>query len=838
MARRIYDILPPIVTGYEIRGKDALLSIITPEASVNLCRNPSFERGIDFWAAVEVSGGGASTEEQYSGAWSFKVIPNANPYSYAQTVITGLVSGQTYTFSLYIKTAPGIPFKAYIQKNVGGPIENTTTFLGRGVWQRVWVNFTASSSGDYQCTVGKNNSTSLAPFYIDAVQFENKTYATTYFDGDTKGLIATRADYLWTGAPHASTSIRTAQARNGGRVHNFDEFLFSLMSIRGLGKSPNYNAVTASGFKGNSYYQTTVDQERIIQLTGRLDADSPAALASARQAFGEAVSHHLTVPPQQLTLLYQRTACDGAPPGPVLELLCTYDGGLEGTTESDYSEVATPQFTMQDPALTREQSAGIELVTSGTITDADYILERLGLTGTQPGAWTSLDQGLVGGRVAAMGYGPDGLLYVVGLFTSAFGVANTAYVATWNDTTRAWASITPTPADGSIRCLAFDSDGTLYVGGTFANINGVAAAAVASYSGGVWSALGAGLDNSCLGMTIGFDGTLYVTGTFANAGGAAAAGVAQWNGAAWSAMGSGLSAGQGQAMATGLDGLIYVTGSFSTADGNTVNHITYWDGTTFQPMGTGLAGGTPAGAGLAIGLDGRVYLAGNFTSANGVSINGIGYWDGLAWYAMGTGVSGGAAEGQKVFVDPMTGMVYLGGSWITIDGIATPDSAARWNGSAWTPLDVNLPGTATLYAVAVAADGTIVLGFDQTGSATGASAINYAVNTGNTDVYPIMELAATGPLYSIRNVTTGAEIFFNLTLLPGERLHLEFDPAAIIVTSTFRGDVSRLVLPGSQLSNFFLMPGTNSLAVFLQESATVQNMLWWQPRYLSVDVAS
>jgi hypothetical protein len=184
----------------------------------------------------------------------------------------------------------------------------------------------------------------------------------------------------------------------------------------------------------------------------------------------------------------------------------------------------------------------------------------------------------------------------------------------------------------------------------------------------------------------------------------------------------------------------------------------------------------------------------------------------------------------------MTGMVYLGGSWITIDGLTTPDSAARWNGSAWTPLDVNLPGTATLYALAVSADGTLVLGYDQTGSAVGASAINYAVNSGNANTYPIMEIAATGPLYSIRNVTTGVEIFFNLTLLAGERLHLEFNPASIVVKSTFRGDVSRYVLPGSQLSNFFLMPGTNIIAVFLQESAAGQNMLWWQPCYLSVDV--
>lgn len=840
MRSRRYDILPPIVTGYEIRGDDTLLSLIVPEASVNLCWNPSFERNADGWSTSGMTSSAVSTEEQYSGAWSFKLSPNATLTSFAQFLVTGLLSDQTYSFSLYVLGSPGVPYSIYIDKDSpGSPVENTTEFIGLGIWQRVWVNFTATSAGDYKFSVGKNNSASTASFYIDAVQIENKTAPTTYVDGDIKGLVATRADYLWTGTPHASTSIRTAQARNGGRVRSFDDFSFAIMRIGGLGKSPNYNAVTPSGLTGGSYYQTTVDQERVIQIAGRFDGATPLVLSAARQSFAEAVNHHLTVPPQQLTLIYQRTACGGQPPGPVLTMLGTYDGGLEGNTESDVSELATPQFTMQSPEIVREQSAGAELLLSSTTIFCDYIVERLGSSSTTPGSWNHLSQGLVGGRVAAMAYGPDGLLYVVGLFTSAFGVANTAFIATWNDTTQAWASITPTNADGSIRCLSFAADGSLYVGGTFTTIDGVAANRVARYTSGTWTALGTGLNNSCLGMTIGFDGTIYVTGTFTTAGGGAAVRIARWNGSAWSAMGTGLTGTgipNGQAMATGLDGTIYVTGNFDNADGNAVNGIAYWDGNTFQAMGSGLSGGSVTGARLAIGLDGRVYVAGNFTAIDGVTnANGIGFWDGIAWYAMGTGVAGGAAEGSAVFVDPITGMVYLGGNWTSIDGITTPDSAARWNGSAWAPLDVNLPGTATLYALAVSADGTLVLGYDQTGSAVSSANVT-VTNEGNTSVYPVIDIAATGPLYTIRNITTGMEIFFNLTLLTGERLHLELDPSALVVRTTFRGDVSRFVLPGSQLSSFFLMPGENIIAVFLEATATVQTMIWWQPRYLSVDV--
>ena len=171
-------------------------------------------------------------------------------------------------------------------------------------------------------------------------------------------------------------------------------------------------------------------------------------------------------------------------------------------------------------------------------------------------SWAPLGTGLqpAVSTTAVFGYGmafdSDGDLYVGGTFNTAGGVANTKYLAKWTIGTAGasavWVSITPTVIVGSQIRTIINIGGDLYIGGTFTTINGVAAANICNYvvGTGIFTALGAGLTGGtlvCNGLNY-YDGLLYASGTFTTAGAVASQNIAYWNigTLTWGAMGTGL----------------------------------------------------------------------------------------------------------------------------------------------------------------------------------------------------------------------------------------------------------------------------------------------------------
>ena len=174
----------------------------------------------------------------------------------------------------------------------------------------------------------------------------------------------------------------------------------------------------------------------------------------------------------------------------------------------------------------------------------------------------------------------SGNLYAAGKFTSAGGVADTAYFAKWDGTE--WSSLGvfaggSTPA----RIIAIDKADNIYVGGDFTSIDADGGLTfVAKYDGAAWSALGSGVNSGVWCFKFTESGLLYVGGNFTTAGGNTAAKIAAWNGAAWTALGSGLN---GVPVVLELvNGLLYCGGLFTTAGGlSTTDKAAVWNGSTW-----------------------------------------------------------------------------------------------------------------------------------------------------------------------------------------------------------------------------------------------------------------
>jgi hypothetical protein len=234
-------------------------------------------------------------------------------------------------------------------------------------------------------------------------------------------------------------------------------------------------------------------------------------------------------------------------------------------------------------------------------------------------------------------------LYVGGEFQDGAGIASADYLLACDlasgesrTTILDRAPDEDHPFSGSVYALAADSDGTLYAGGGFSNLeNDPSADNLASLpSGGTWQHMGTGgppcgcaVTGFVRGLTtIGTD--LYI-GTDANnvAGILEADHVARWDGSAWHAVGAKTGGGNGWFPTTasihaltGVGANLFATGSFQNANGDArADDVAWFDGSDWHPVGSDGAGGGPwSGEGHALALiDRQLYAAGSFTSAGG-----------------------------------------------------------------------------------------------------------------------------------------------------------------------------------------------------------------------------
>jgi hypothetical protein len=250
-----------------------------------------------------------------------------------------------------------------------------------------------------------------------------------------------------------------------------------------------------------------------------------------------------------------------------------------------------------------------------------------------------------------------------------------------------WVSLVPgiPGANGPVQAFATDSNGNLYVGGSFSIICTVVASNIAKWDGTNWSALGSGVDGPVSALAV-IGTNLYVGGSFAHAGTAAAVGIAQWNGNAWSALAPGpldADSYSGVKALMGMGNDLYVGGWYSTNA-----FIAKWDGVAWYALGSGV-GGALYNSVNALAVSGaNLYVGGEFTTAGGVWVGNVAKWDGSTWSALGGGVSSSYLSSHEPWVSALAvsgANLYVGGNFTTASGLHATN-VAKWDGSGWSSL--------------------------------------------------------------------------------------------------------------------------------------------------------
>lgn len=291
-------------------------------------------------------------------------------------------------------------------------------------------------------------------------------------------------------------------------------------------------------------------------------------------------------------------------------------------------------------------------------------------------------------------------LYVGGEFTDAGGVASADHIAKWDGT--AWSGFAP--LNGGVYSIAL-AGGKLFAGGVFTNAGGDPNADfLAVWNGSAWgpfcNAAGPAFNGNVFALQV-IGNTLYVGGTFQNGAGIAAADYLLacdlTTGASSSTIANDGDMGPVYALTADDDGTLYAGGGFNNVAGDlAIDYIGAYDG-SWHAMGSGPGdGGGPIDTFVrALASDGtNVYVGTDASAIGGVSgANHVARWDG-AWHAMGFNYFSTLTSINALAVDGP--LVFAGGSFQNASGDPLADEIVYWDGFAWRPLGSNGAGDGPL----------------------------------------------------------------------------------------------------------------------------------------------
>lgn len=797
-----------------------MVSVLIPPAAdiTNLVTNPSAETAVTGYTGVTNTATRQATYQR-RGAWgvSYAMAAGTTDGLYYGTV--SLTNAITYTFACDVRGALGIPYKIYFASTAGTLKGTATTFTGTGDWQRVAVSWACDSTTTYRVYVTKNSSADTSTIYVDGFAVVASSSEYRYFDGDSRGY--RESDYYWTGTPHASTSVMRAGTRAGGVAVNLESYGFYITQLIGLGMAGLANIVIPTPLIGGGQYQRTNTETRQFALVGYVSGSSYQGLQQTRRSLINAFKPDAAPTQQPVTLVYQGSV-DGTAFGDPLEIPALFDGGLEIGQTTGFVEQIALTFRSYLPYIGYEDGQeGVSLGYQTSVSNANYIIQR-----SASGTWAALGTGASGGTVLALAEGLDGTIYAGGGFTSMGGIANTAGIAKWDPAAGAWSALgSGGAASAIVRALVVGADGSIYAAGTFTSMGGVANTLnIAKWNGSAWSSVSSGLTGAAqdiYALAVGRDGALYAGGAFDTISGVAStAKIAKYT-TSWAALGSGLgSATDVRSILVGGDNTVYAHGQGTMGSGS---NFAKWDGSSWTAFTTN----SHTGGASAFGSDGRIY-------ASVTGSDSFRAFNGVAWTVLG---SASANATWAAHNDPASGLILVATvGTATFNGVTFPGAVVAWNGSVYIPYGATMPSTGAARAFATSRAGVLYVGYTTSGTAT-VETVTTITNNGTGSAYPVIRLTGPGTVHSVKNYTTGDAIYFNLTLNSGEVAYLDLTPGAIRFWSNFRTNLLNTILAGSNLATFKLLSGANVVSLFVGGTTDANTAAWmyWRKPHHSID---
>ena len=831
-SRRTFVQVPPLVSGYPL--DNVRVSFYVPQSAVNLVTNPSIELATTNFTAVGGSIARSATRQRF-GTYSLAHTPTSattDGVFYGGSTPLALVLGTIYFASVYGYFAAGVPYQIYFASTAGALVGTAYTFRGRGRWERVWVSYQEMVTSNRRLYVTKNGSASTRVFYLDGFQVEQDRL-TSYLDGNQSGFVKNQVAYYWTGAPHASASVRVQATRAGGIEVKLSDYGFSALALVGLGLGGFLNLSTPNSYVGGAQFERTVYTERVFDIAGVFQAPGGfSELQRLRSDLGAVLRPNAGIISQPCVFRFQTVDDTGYPMGDPAEMICTFEGGLQGNLNNNFQEPATLTFKTYAPALAKMEGEAGAVIAFQADLAVDAIAQR-----DTDGNWSNMDGGtLAGDIIYALLYGDDGKLYAAGIINSLGGVANTVNIGYFDPSDTNWHAMGTGALGGEVFTLAKMPDGKIVAAGAFTSMGGVANTNRIALWDPValsWSSVSSGFTGTLIRrLSVAPNGSLYVAGQFSNIGGTAMANVGFRTAAGvWTAMSTGL----GTANVNIVYDIIASASKTPTIIVNAVGDFTspatraaIWDGTIWRTMGAGLGDTVYE---LALGPDGSFYAGGEI----GIDIN---RFNGVQWVVIGI-TSGSIPLVQMLYVDP-NGTLFAGVSGVTtISNLTLIDSLAAYNQSTWINyFDIDLPTANPVLALAYSPTGVVTIAgsFFGTAGITGTTSIT---NAGSADTSPILTLTGPGQLFRLINNTTGDALYFNnFILLAGEVATLDLRPGHLFFGSNFRPNLLGYIQAGSAFGTFRLTPGANSISAFIAgDTAATAIDARWDVNYLSVDDA-
>lgn len=811
--------------------------LIIPEATTNLITRPS-GYATTSWNSDLTGETFTAQSPDYAlfGTYSLKLATGASGTKNFYYDGVTLDNNTQYSLSCYIRESTGavVSITHGFVDSAAGNVAASSRYLGNG-WYLFYITTTTGTVTNNRCGfVGIDYSKT---YYIH-MQLEAKDTYTTFCQGGLPGC-------TWSGNEGESESTRNQYEHTGGRYKSLytDYGILPEPGSANFGMPPReILTVPSGGIDGSTPSGAILNvKERMITISGTLDADNMTKYHANRRAFIQAMNHRFTPPGQQPRPRILEYRGSDTP----RQIEVYWQGGLEFTADS---------LLFTDEKVVLELKAPKPLwngVGGSVVLDNEITKDNLLVAGKINGSWSNFTPpASITSEVAAyeaIYFQPTSKFYIVGDFTDLGGVVGD-YIVDYSAILDTFSPVTLVPPTSVVRAIITGTNGRIYL----ADNSNVKYATPLTTS--ALTNIGTVAGGSVYDMAIDSAGDLYVVGSFTGINGVAnTSKIAKYDISAgtWGSVST--TAGAPNATLTHIhitnDDLIHVAGDGLTLINavscpgigrKSVTDTTWYNGSAgfaLNPVAMDYMDGYLY---VADSTDLRIYrylvpsMASTGNTGNYTQYPGI-----LSAYT-GT-IRRLRAIGNTLYICGSTNLTFIG----LASGSA--NNIAAWNGTNLFRPFADFYPNVDVYDLCFDGAGNVIfcLATGTSYYAAGDGTVNYY---GSADAYPTITITHTSAdnaprtIKYIGNETLGLSIPLNYSLRPGETLTLYFQPEKVTAFSSVTGEVKGIF---SELSNMEISAGLDSttyrannfslLVLDAGATASVSASIQWVDQYWSFD---